>query len=279
MKQKNEKTTILFVNKNAQALKPVQVSSSLILNWKKYVAGLLIIFLCLAGAIVYLVLMNNKEKMTTQILSQKIHSLHTVFKEVDTSQVRTKFMKIDKQLSAINGFLKARGIQPAFKKGIGGEADSDVLSADEITDFYEKYLGRVAYNISYTPLGLPFHGTITSTFGHRENPFGGENVETHKGLDISGPFGASVKAMAKGEVEFAGVRGGFGNCIILKHANGFETLYGHLSKILVKAGDQINIGQEIGKIGSTGRSTGPHLHYEVHRNGQKINPQSFLTLN
>ena len=279
MKQKNEKTTILFVNKNAQPLKPVQVSSSLILNWKKYVAGLLIIFLSLGGAIVYLVLMNNKEKMTTQILSQKIHSLHTVFKEVDTSQIRTKFLKIDKQLSAINGFLKARGIQPAFKKGIGGEADSDVLSPDEITDFYEKYLGRVAYNISYTPLGLPFHGTITSTFGHRENPFGGDNVETHKGLDISGPFGAPVKAMAKGEVEFAGLRGGFGNCIILKHANGFETLYGHLSKILVQPGEQINIGQEIGKIGSTGRSTGPHLHYKVHRNGQKINPQSFLTLN
>ncbi len=87
MKQKKEKTTILFVNKNAQALKPVQVSNSLILNWKKYVAGLVIIFLCLAGAVVYLVLMNNKEKMTTEILSQKIHSLHTVFKEVDTSQM------------------------------------------------------------------------------------------------------------------------------------------------------------------------------------------------
>jgi murein DD-endopeptidase MepM/ murein hydrolase activator NlpD len=279
MKQKKEKTTILFVNKNAQPLKPLQVSNELILNWKKYLAGVAIIFLGLAGMVVYLALMNKKEKMTAEILSQKIHSLHTVFKEVDTSQMRLKFMKIDKQLSAINGFLKARGIQPAFKKGVGGEADSDVLSADEITNFYEKYLGRVAYNISYTPLGLPFHGTITSTFGHRENPFGGENVETHKGLDISGPFGAPVKAMAKGEVEFAGVRGGFGNCIILKHGNGFETLYGHLSKILVTPGQEVNIGQEIGKIGSTGRSTGPHLHYEVHKNGQKINPQSFLTLN
>ena len=84
--------------------------------------------------------------------------------------------------------------------------------------------------------------------------------------------------MAKGEVEFAGLRGGFGNCIILKHGNGFETLYGHLSKILVSVGQQIDIGQEIGNIGSTGRSTGPHLHYEVHRNGQKINPEAFLTL-
>ena len=92
-------------------------------------------------------------------------------------------------------------------------------------------------------------------------------------------MGAPVKAMARGNVEFAGLRGGFGNCIILKHGNGFETLYGHLSKILVRTGQTIDIGQQIGNIGSTGRSTGPHLHYEVHRYGQKINPESFLTLN
>ena len=85
--------------------------------------------------------------------------------------------------------------------------------------------------------------------------------------------------MAKGEVEFAGLRGGFGNCIMLKHGNGFETLYGHLSKILVSVGQKIEIGQQIGNIGSTGRSTGPHLHYEVHKNGEKIDPKNFLTLN
>ena len=126
---------------------------------------------------------------------------------------------------------------------------------------------------------MPYHGRITSTFGHRENPFGGNNVEVHKGLDIAAPFGSPVRAMAKGTVEFAGLRGGFGNCIMLKHGNGFETLYGHLSKILVKVGQPINIGQQIGNVGSTGRSTGPHLHYEIHRYGEKINPQSFLTLN
>lgn len=85
--------------------------------------------------------------------------------------------------------------------------------------------------------------------------------------------------MAKGTIEFAGLRGGFGNCIMIKHGNGFETLYGHLSKILVKVGQDVNIGQQIGNVGSTGRSTGPHLHYEIHRYGEKINPQSFLTLN
>ncbi len=279
MKQKKVKTTVLFVSHNAKAPKPVQISSKLILNWKKYVAALCLIFLSLIGTIVYLSSSNIQQLKLKAVLSKKIQSMHALFAQVDTSAIKEKFTKIDKDLSTINGYLKARGIQPVFKGPQGGETDNDILSTDEISDFYDTYLNRVMYNISYTPLGAPYPGAITSTFGHRENPFGGSNVETHKGLDIKGPMGAPVKAMAKGEVAFAGQKGGFGNCIILKHGNGFETLYGHLSKILVSSGQKIEIGQQIGKIGSTGRSTGPHLHYEVHKNGQKINPESFLTLN
>ncbi len=279
MKQKKEKTTILFVNKNPQAYKPIQISSGLILNWKKYVAGVFLLFFSLIGTIVYLTSNNIQQYKLQDALSKKIHSMHTLFASVDTSAVRNKFTKIDKELSTINGFLKARGIQAVFKGPQGGETDNDIISTDEISNFYEDYLNRVIYNLSYTPLGLPFPGAITSTFGHRENPFGGSNVETHKGLDIKGPLGSPVKAMAKGAIVFAGLKGGFGNCIVVKHGNGFETLYGHLSKILVRVGQQIDIGQQIGNIGSTGRSTGPHLHYEIHRNGQKINPESFLTLN
>lgn len=280
MKRKKEKTTILFVNKNSHAFKPVQVATGLIRHWKKYVAVFVILVLALAAGLVYLLRANSEQKLIAAALSQKIHSMHahtSVVVQDDTSELREKFTKIDTELSAINGYLKARGIRSNMQ-AVGGEADHDVISADEISDFYIKYLDRIGYNISYTPLGLPYPGKITSTFGHREDPFDGNGVETHKGLDISGPLGSPVKAMAKGEVEFAGKKGGFGNCIILKHGNGFETLYGHLSKILVKVGEPITIGQEIGRIGSTGRSTGPHLHYEVHKNGKKINPQSFLTL-
>jgi murein DD-endopeptidase MepM/ murein hydrolase activator NlpD len=279
MKQAREKTTILFVNKNPQTLKPIQVSSTFILNWKKYLAGISLVFFSLIGTIVYLTNKNIQQYKFQEILTQKVSSLHTSLAQVDTSEVHKKFTNIDKELSVINGFLKARGIQPAFKGPHGGESDNDVVSTDEISDFYAGYLNRVIYNISYTPLGYPFSGSITSTFGHRENPFGGADVETHKGLDIKGPMGGHVKAMAKGVVKFAGSKGGFGNCVILKHGNGFETLYGHLSKIMVNVGQQIEIGQQIGNIGSTGRSTGPHLHYEIHRNGQQINPKSFLTLN
>ncbi|MGI8581955.1 MAG: M23 family metallopeptidase [Chitinophagaceae bacterium] len=279
MKRKTEKTTILFVNKNPQAIKPIQVSSNLILNWKKYLLVLSLLFISLISTIIFLTSNKIKQNELAETLSKKLQSMHRLISGIDTNAVRKKFIKIDEELSTINGFLKARGIKTAFKGGQGGEVDNDVVSTDEITNFYEGYLSRITYNISYTPLGLPFPGVVTSAFGHRENPFGGSAIETHKGLDIKGPFGAMVKAMAKGVVEFTGIKGGFGNCIILKHGNGFETLYGHLSKILVSPGQHIEIGQQIGNIGSTGRSTGPHLHYEIHRYGQKINPETFLTLN
>ena len=279
MKRKTEKTTILFVNKNQQAIKPIQVSNSLIKNWKKYLSALSLLFISLIAAIAYLTNHYIQQDKLQQALSQKLTAMHLELKEVDTAAVRQKFTRIDKQLSTINDFLKARGIKNVDNAEQGGEADQDIISTKEISNFYEGYLNRIIHNISYTPLGLPYQGAITSAFGHRENPFSGIGIETHKGLDIQGPHGAQVKAMAKGTVSFAGPKGGYGKCIILKHGNGFETLYGHLSKITVREGDQIDIGQLIGNIGSTGRSTGPHLHYEIHQFGQKINPQAFLNLN
>lgn len=279
MKQKKEKTTILFVSKTAGSSRQLQVSTKHIKNWKKYLSAVIILFLSLLSTIFYLYSEKAEQKKVALALSSKIKTMHQSFTVADTSNLKEKFVKIDTQLAAINWFLKSRGISTRIKEPEGGEVNSDIISTDEIVDFYEKYLTKIVYNISYTPIGMPFKGSITSDFGHRENPFGGLSVETHKGLDIKGPMGAPVKAMAKGEVIFAGIRGGFGNCVILKHGNGFETLYGHLSKIGVRVGKKIQIGEQIGNIGSTGRSTGPHLHYEVRRNGRQINPEPFLTLN
>lgn len=279
MKRQKEKTTILFVNKKAGKVKPVQVSTRLIRDWKKYFVFVLFIFFALIAAVVYLTANTLKQKEKEMALARKIHSMHMSFTTVDSGSIRKKLINIDTQLSVINGFLISRGITSTLKEPSGGEADNDIISPDEAIDFYKKYLDKIAYNISYTPIGLPFNGSITSEYGHRENPFSGTNIETHKGLDIRGPMGAPVKAMAKGVVIFAGSRGGFGNCVIVKHGNGLETLYGHLSKISVSAGKKIKIGEKLGNIGSTGRSTGPHLHYEVRRNGHQINPKPFLSLN
>jgi murein DD-endopeptidase MepM/ murein hydrolase activator NlpD len=274
----NGKTTILFVNKGPSVLKPIQVSSKHLLNWKKYLAILSLFFCFLIAIIVCLVIYNIQQSEFQKSLTKKLITMHTLLEEVDTGAVRKKFTNIDKELSVINSSLKARGIQTTFKSSNNKTGKND-FSSSETTDQYEGYLDKIVYNVSYTPLGLPFQGPITSKFGQRENPFGDENIETHKGMDIKGPVGGVVKATAKGTVQFAGQKNGFGNCIVLKHGNGFTTLYGHLSKILVTAGQQIEIGQQIGLIGSTGRSTGPHLHYEIHHNGEKIDPQSFLTLN
>lgn len=276
---KKEKATILLISKNQKAVKPKQVSVNFILHWKKYVAAFVFVIGLLGYAVFTLISARQEQEMVQAKLRNKIQQLHLSFSQVDTMAIKEKFNDIDKELEGINKFLKARGIPTAIQAPQGGEEGDDFLSAEETGDFYAKYLKKISYNLSYTPLGYPFRGAITSTFGHRENPFTGANVETHKGLDIRAPMGAPVKAMAKGTVIFAGKRGGYGNCIVLKHANGFETLYGHLSKIMVTNGQAIDIGQQIGKVGSTGRSTGPHLHYEIHRFGNKINPQSFLTLN
>lgn len=278
MKNKQEKTTILLVNKSAHSLKPFQIPTRLIHNWKKYIAALTFIFISLFAIVIYLAYNNFQQHLQQQALSNKLHSAHSLLANTDTAGMRKKMLAIDKELSDINHFLKARGIRNEIKLPQGGEEEDAQISDEETADFYEKYLNRIGYDISHTPLGMPFSGEVTSSFGHRENPFGGADVEVHRGMDISGPMGAPVKSVAKGKVAFTGVKGGFGNCIIINHENGFETLYGHLSKILVRRGQQIDIGEQIGNIGSTGRSTGPHLHYEVHRNGQKMNPQSFLTL-
>lgn len=105
-----------------------------------------------------------------------------------------------------------------------------------------------------------------------------DQMQFHKGVDIAAPMGTDVYCAAQGKVIFAGQKSGYGNCVIIEHGNGLATLYGHLSKILVDANQQVKIGDVIAKVGNTGRSTGPHLHYEVRKNNTPINPKLFLNL-
>ncbi len=128
---------------------------------------------------------------------------------------------------------------------------------------------------SATPSLWPVRGYVSSGFGDRESPFGNSS-EFHEGLDISAPFGSPVASAAEGVVTFAERDSGLGNVVAIDHGYGFISRYGHLSKILVHAGDKVKAGQKIGLIGSTGRSTGPHLHYEVAVNGFKVNPMKYL---
>lgn len=125
---------------------------------------------------------------------------------------------------------------------------------------------------------MPVSGTITSQFGYRKLTMqdGSVSAEIHKGLDIAAAEGTQIHAAFGGTVKFAGVQQGYGNTIIISHANGLETLYGHCSKLTAKIGQQIKKGDEIAKVGSTGRSTGPHVHFEVRLNGEAVNPVKYI---
>ena len=126
-----------------------------------------------------------------------------------------------------------------------------------------------------TPSIWPAHGWLSSTVGNRRDPINGGR-DFHEGLDISADRGTPVYATADGTVSSAGYEGGYGNLIVLTHEYGLETRYGHLSKFLASPGAKVKRGDIIGLVGSTGRSTGSHLHYEVRVNGRLLNPLQLL---
>jgi murein DD-endopeptidase MepM/ murein hydrolase activator NlpD len=123
---------------------------------------------------------------------------------------------------------------------------------------------------------MPLSGRVSSGFGNRFHPID-KKIKFHAGVDLAVPVGTRVAAAAEGIVKFAGWKGGYGNLVIIEHADGRETRYGHLSKIMVSEGEKVSLGQQIALSGSTGKSTGPHLHFEIRENGQVVDPIKFLS--
>lgn len=134
-----------------------------------------------------------------------------------------------------------------------------------------KHLERQA-SLSGRPIS---RGWMSSRYGYRTDPFSGR-LAMHKGVDFAGKEGSDVVATASGVVTYAGERSGYGLMVEINHGNGLATRYGHAKELLVKPGDIVKPGEAIGLMGSSGRSTGPHVHYEVLRNGAQINPQPYI---
>lgn len=120
--------------------------------------------------------------------------------------------------------------------------------------------------------------TTTAVVEKNNPPAEPDQIQFHKGMDIAVAYGSDVRAAAAGTVIFSGEKGGYGNCVIISHGNGLATLYGHLSQLLVKVNEKVKVGATIAKSGNTGRSTGPHLHYEVHKDNTPVNPKLFMNL-
>ncbi len=127
-----------------------------------------------------------------------------------------------------------------------------------------------------TPSIWPAKGRLSSRFGYRLSPFGTLTNEFHSGLDIAGQVDSPIYAAADGVVRYADWGYGYGQTVLIDHGFGYSTLYGHTTQLLVKSGEQVKRGQRIARMGTTGRSTGVHLHYEVWHNGKPVNPMPYL---
>lgn len=126
------------------------------------------------------------------------------------------------------------------------------------------------------PSIIPVKGKITAAYGYRKNPFTGRGSEFHKGVDIAAKLGTQVVATADGIITYAAWKSGYGNMVIISHGYGFNTVYAHNSSIVAKVGEKVKRGQVISKVGSTGRSTAPHLHYEIKLNGKNVDPARYF---
>ncbi len=195
----------------------------------------------------------------------------------------------DGKLKRMRGVLADLGVSPGKGGAIAGMGGPyvPVRPPSSHASPFERQVYRIAlaraevdrytHTLATVPVRKPVFGEIdmSSPFGMRMDPFV-KGPAIHTGLDMRGDIGDPVRVTANGTVTTAGWNGGYGKMVEVDHGNGLTTRYGHLSEIDVRVGEKVRIGQVIGKIGSTGRSTGPHLHYETRIDDQAVDPQRFL---
>jgi murein DD-endopeptidase MepM/ murein hydrolase activator NlpD len=197
---------------------------------------------------------------------------------------------VDRRSAEVETVLRQVGIRPSATSARGGPfiplpgyaGNKDLRTSDPAIHQLALRLDRMAQLESLldaVPTGIPTDDMqLSSGFGMRYDPFNGARA-MHAGLDFTGPHGSAIRAAAAGRVIFAGVKSGYGNVVEIAHGHGIETRYAHLSGFAAKVGDTVQSGELIGRMGSTGRSTGTHLHFEVRVGGTAVNPRRFLEAN
>ncbi|MDD3075757.1 MAG: M23 family metallopeptidase [Proteiniphilum sp.] len=267
------KTSVLIVNSKDKNTKVLQVPTHIIVNWRKYAYYFFFITLTFFLVSGYLVFQN-----TSRAYKDRLARANYIQSQIDLKKALTTFASIDSGIFRINSFLQERGLEHLKVENVGGVAEGfDIIHINELTDFYDNQLFEMEETLFGLPLGKPFEGEINSIYGYRRNPFTSKGIEFHSGVDFKGRQGDSIRATGNGVVSFAGYNGGYGRCIVINHNESLQTLYAHLKQIDVKEGQTIQSGDHIGLMGSTGRSTGPHLHYEVIFDDKKINPLKYIS--
>ena len=268
------RTSVLIVNTKERGNKVRQMPTHIIMHWRKYVVllcFLVISIISLSGLMIY--------QNTSEFYKKKLARANYILSLIDINKAKSAFQMIDSSLYRINSFLQDRGLERLQMENVGGGEELEVKDINEVTDYYIEQINDLENTLKNVPLGRPHEGRVTSTFGYRRSPFNGKATEFHSGIDFKGNIGDTVCTTAGGKIVFAGNKGGYGKCVIVKHSSILKTLYGHLSAIEVKEGQSVKTGEMIGRLGNTGRSTGPHIHYEIIYKNKKINPKDYVCMN
>jgi murein DD-endopeptidase MepM/ murein hydrolase activator NlpD len=290
----DQRYTIIIVPHASSNLRKLHISARFVFS---VFIGLAVVILAGIGTMVHYVKL-NLEVESYQRVQMDNEQLKTSLAEAQalTQKLNRKISiltDLSNKLRVMAGLpMKDADTKQQIKLGMGGvwmdpaagggPDPQKLLSLQQRADYLEKSLGVLknyfqdkAVALDSTPSVLPAPGFVSSTFGSRQNPFTNA-PDFHEGLDISNEVGTPVIAPADGVCVFVGEKGGFGQVVEIRHDDSVTTLFGHLEKILVKPGQKIKRWQKIGLMGNSGRSTGPHLHYEVHVNDQPVNPLPYI---
>lgn len=234
----------------------------------------------------------GQQRLQIQSFAHEINSLKEKLVELDQFEEKIRVIanlsprQADDNLFGVGG-AAPEDLEPQLEltqrhEGLMREMHKQMDELDTASQRQESSFGSLLDNLegqrnllASTPAIRPTSGWMTSRFGYRVSPFTGRK-EFHKGVDIANRKGTAILATANGIVSYAGQKGTMGNVLVIDHGHGMITRYAHLSEALKKTGEKVKRGDIIAQMGNSGRSTGPHLHYEVHLNGVPVNPATYI---
>jgi murein DD-endopeptidase MepM/ murein hydrolase activator NlpD len=301
--------SLLVLSSTGSRIKQISISKTMV----RCGSLLAVVALTVCGALVYDYIHMKHDVLDNSILLGRISDQQDTIgnQRMQIHKFGNEINSLKKRLVALNDFEKQIRIIANIEKpenedslfGVGGSIPEDLDTSLELKQEHQrllramheqvdqldfaatqkenefeallKYLEGQRNLLACTPAIRPSKGWATSGFGYRKSPFTGRR-EFHKGLDIANKIGTPIIATADGVVKYVGKKGLLGRVVVIDHGHGMVTRYAHLHKALKKRGDKVKRGDIIAQVGNSGRSTGPHLHYEVHLNGIPVNPRKYI---
>ena len=309
MMNKQTKLTLLFLSESGAPVKKITVAASIYAILLVFVALSFITFCFIFPDYLHLKIKDRNNRRLEKIVALQNECIDNQQAQIEIFAEKINSLKsnlfalsaLEKKIKTVVNVKDTKDNKVLF--GVGGSIPEDLDTEHLITNSHNNLLREMHQQVNEleltslnqqttmefllktlrerenllacTPSIEPTTGWISSCFGYRRSPFTGER-EFHKGLDLAADRGTEIYATADGVITFSGRKGFFGNMLMIDHGHGLITRYGHISKFLKKRGDTVYRGEPVATVGNTGRSTGPHLHYEVLLNGVPVNPDKYI---